>query len=339
MLRSLATAVTLALLALPASADPFRLIITDMDVPLVPNSVMQLAEQDGFYERAGVDVEFVRVQQTPMALAALRAGEGEMANVALEALLQATEHGADDLRAVMSPNRALPYLIAARGANGAPLASVTDLEGKRFGIGRIGSVDHLLSMQVLKAAGIDPASLQLVALGQPQDRARALLAGQIDATTLGIGTFMAIDQDPAVSAVVDVDAYWQAAPILSKVNAVRSDTLAMRGKEVEAVIEAITLAARHYAAHPEAWVAAMEKARPDVPNADLQALAKAFAGSWSTDGGMTPDELATAQMWLHRGEDFAGIAPAPLATWADFGPLDAVLARIGPVDPVDVPTR
>ena len=83
--------------------------------------------------------------------------------------------------AVMSPNKSLPYLIAARGEIAAP----ADLAGKRFGIGRVGSVDHLLSMKVLEAAGVDVSTLELVGLGQPQARAQALLAGQIDATTMG----------------------------------------------------------------------------------------------------------------------------------------------------------
>ena len=132
MRTTIASALIAGLLAMPAAAEPFRLIVTDMETPLVPNSVMELAEQEGYFDRAGVDVEFVRVQQTPLAMAALRAGEGEMANVALEALLLATAQGADDLRGVMSPNRSLPYLIAARGDIAAP----ADLEGKRFGIGR-----------------------------------------------------------------------------------------------------------------------------------------------------------------------------------------------------------
>src|SRR5690606_1433843 len=113
-------------------------------------------------DRAGVEVEFVRVQQTPLAMAALRAGEGEMANVALEALLQATAQGATDLRGVMSPNRSLPFLIAGRG----DIDAVADLAGKRFGIGRIGSVDHLLSTKVLAAAGVDTSKIEFVALGQ-----------------------------------------------------------------------------------------------------------------------------------------------------------------------------
>lgn len=335
MLRLIACSAVALLAALPAAADPFRLIVTDMEAPLVPNSVMELAAQEGYFERAGVEVEFVRVQQTPLAMAALRSGEGEMANVALEAVLRAAAEGATDLRAVMSPNRSLPYLVAARKG----ITSPADLAGKRFGIGRIGSVDHLLSMKVLEAAGVDPESLELVALGQPTARATALLAGQIDATTMGIGSFAAIDDDPNVETLIGVDAFWRAAPVLSKVNVVTSETLAERGPEVQAVIEAITLAARDFAAHPDQWVTAMEKARPDVPEADLRMLSEAFAGQWSVDGGMTEAELTGAQDWLLATEDFKGVAPQPVAAFADLAPLEAALAKIGPADPSILPTR
>ena len=311
------------------------MIVTDLEVPLVPNSVMELAEQEGYYDRAGVDVEFVRVQQTPLAMVALGAGEGEMANVGVEALLQAVAQGVGDVRAVMSPNKSLPFLIAGRGE----IDEINDLAGKRFGIGRIGSVDHLLSMKVLAAAGLDPSTLELVALGQPQARAQALLAGQIDATTMSIGTYAAIDDDAAIATLVDVDAYYRAAPILSKVNVVRTATLEERGPEVEAVIEAITLASRDFAADPSRWVGAMRKARPDIPEADLRMLAEAFAGSWSVDGGITRPELEEAQAWLQQTEDFAKIEPAPLESWADLGPVERVLAKIGPAGESAVPTR
>lgn len=317
----------LALMAGAVWAEPFRLIVTDMETPLVPNSVMELAEQEGYFDRAGVEVEFVRVQQTPLAMAALRAGEGEMANVGLDALLLAAAQGAEDLRAVMSPNKALPYLIAARGG----IAGAEDLAGKRFGVGRIGSVDHLLSMRVLAAAGVDVAGLELVALGQPQARGQALLAGQIDATTLGMGTYAAIPDAGGLKVLIDVADYYRAAPVLSKVNAVRSETLAARGREVEAVIEALTRAARDFAADPARWQAAMAKARPDVPAAQLAAMAAAYAPAFTVNGGISADELTAAADWLYQGEDFKGMARPPLDRWADFGPLNAVLSRIGTV--------
>lgn len=308
-----------------AEAAPFRLIVSEAETPLVPNSVMELAAQEGYFERAGVEVEFVRVAQSPMVMAALRSGGGEMANLSLEALLHAVGAGAQDLRAVMSPNKSLPYLIAGRG-----LEKPEDLAGKRFGIGRAGSVDHLLSLRVLEAQGVDPESLQLVALGQPQARAQAMLAGQIDATTMSVGVFSAIDETPGVSVLVDMEAYYRAAPILSKLNAVRLGVLESRRAEVEAVIEALTLAARDFQEDPALWVAAMKKARPDVPEADLEMLAQAFSGAWTVNGGLHPEELLEAQAWLHEGEDFKGIPRAPLESFADFAPLRAALSRIGP---------
>lgn len=334
---SLALALCAAALAGPVAADPFRLIVTDMEAPLVPNSVMDLAVQEGYFERAGVEVELVRVQQTPMAMAALRAGEGDMANVAVEAMLQSLAQGATDLRAVMSPNKSLPFLIAAN----VDVTSPRDLAGKRFGIGRVGSLDHTLSMQVLESAGVDTASLQIVALGQPNVRAQALLAGQIDATTMSIGTFTAMQQGTETGAhvLVDVDAYYRAAPVVSKVNAVTSETLSTRGPEVEAVIEALTLAARDFAADPQTWVAAMQKARPDVAEADLQKLGAAFAGSWSVNGGLQREELEFSAAWLYDSEDFKGVTPAPLEAWTEFGPLEAVLTRIGTAEGSDALTR
>lgn len=330
MTRLLAVATLASALGHAALAERFRLIVSDAETPLVPNSVMELAKQEGYFDRAGVDVEFVRVEQSPMVMAALRAGEGEMANVSLDALLQAVAGGATDLRGVISPNKALPYLIAGR-----KVASLKDLEGKRFGIGRVGSVDHLLSMRVLQAAGVDVSTLDLVALGQPQARAQAMLAGQIDATTMGIGSFTAIDDAPGISVLVDVDAYYKAAPILSKLNVVTTETLQTRGPEVAAVIEALVLAARDFQADPTEWVSAMQKARPDVPVADLERLAAAFSGAWTVNGGLTPPALTEAQAWLHQGEDFKGITPAPLDAFADLAPLKAVLDKLGTSDAGD----
>ena len=324
-----------SLWALPAAAEPFRLIVTDLETPLVPNSVMDLALQGGYFERAGVEVELVRVQQTPLALAALQAGEGEMANISVDTLLQVVARGAQDLRAVTSPNKSLPFLIAAKPGIAAP----ADLAGKVFGVGRVGSLDHSLSMKVLSAAGVDTGALEIVTLGQPAVRAQALLAGQIDATTMSIGTLVSLPDAASLNILIDADAYYAAAPVVTKVNVVSTETLANRGAEVEAVIEALVLASRDFSADPAAWVAMMAKARPDVTPADLESLAKAYAQSWSVNGGLQRDELQITSDWLYQGDDFKDLRVAELAEWADFGPLDAVLARVGTAEGMDKPSR
>ena len=231
----------------PAAAEPFRMIVTDMEVPLVPNSVMELAEQEGYFDRAGVDVEFVRVQQTPLAMAALRAGEGEMANVALEALLQATAAGRDrpPRRHVAEQVAALPHRRPRRHRRGRrprrqALRHRPDRqrrppaldEGAR---GRRRRPREARARRPRPAAGSAP---------------RRSLAGQIDATTMASAPSPPSTTTPRSAVLVGVDAYYRAAPILSKLNVVRTDTLADRGADVEAVIEAITLASRDFAAAP-----------------------------------------------------------------------------------------
>ncbi|GAA4532383.1 ABC transporter substrate-binding protein [Chelativorans composti] len=318
-----------------AAAEPFRLIITDLETPLVPNSVMDLAEKEGYFEREGVEVELVRVQQTPSALAALQAGEGEMANISTDSLLLLVAQGSDDLRAVTSPNKSLPFLIASKE----DIATPADLAGKSFGIGRPGSVDHSLSVRVLKKYDVDVDSIDMVALGQPNQRGQALVAGQIDATTMSIGVWSAIPDTTGLHVLINQDDYYNAAPVVSKVNIVTTKVLEERRDDVKKVIAALIKASRDFASDPAVWVAAMEKARPDVEKSTLESLSKAFAGSWSTNGGLSKDELEYTANVYYEGEDFKDARKVELSEWADFSVIDEVLAEIGTDDKLDPVTR
>ena len=315
----------LAVSAGGAAAEPFRLIVTHLEPPLVPNSVMDLAVELGYFDREGVEVELVRVQQTPSAISALQAGEGEMANIGVDALLQLVAQGGSDLRAVTSPNKALPFLIASKSA----IASPADLQGRSFGVGRVGSLDHSLSMKVLGAQGVDTSKLEILALGQPPVRAQALAAGQVDATTMSIGVWLSIPDKSALSVLVDQDAYFAAAPVVNKVNVVREGVLAARGDEVRAVLRALVKISRDFAANPDGWADAMVPFSAGADRATLGALAATFGASWSVNGGMSAEELRATQAWLYQTPDFAGLRAVELGEWVDFGPIDAVLAEVG----------
>jgi NitT/TauT family transport system substrate-binding protein len=316
-------------------AEPFRLILTHLEPPLVPNSVMDLALQEGYFAAEGVEVELVRVQQTPSALAALQAGEGEMANVGVDALLLLVAQGVSDLKAVTSPNKSLPFLIATRDS----IASPADLSGKSFGVGRPGSLDHSLSMKVLDAAGLDTSSLEILSIGQPNVRAQALAAGQVDATTMSIGVWLSIPDKTGLHVLVDQEAYYAAAPVISKVNIVPQSVLDTRRDEVEAVIRALIKISRDYAADPDKWAAAMAKVTPTATEPELQALAATFAGTWSVNGGMNRNELQYTQDWLYETADFAGVNGVALDDWVDFSAVDSVLTALGADESADLPVR
>lgn len=318
----------------PALAEPFRLIVTHLEAPLVPNSVLDLALQEGYFERAGVEVELVRVQQTPSALAAIQAGEGEMANVGTDALMQLVAQGIE-LKAVSSPNKSLPFLIASKDS----ITEITDLPGTTFGVGRIGSLDHNQSMKVLELAGVDPASLEIVSVGQPAARAQSLLVGAIDATTMSIGAYTSLPDKEGIHILVDQDTYYEAAPVVSKVNVVPAEVLQNRREEVIAVTEALVQISRDFAADPALWVAAMERARPDITKADLQALADAYKASWSVNGGLQREELEFTSQWYYESEDFANVPELAIDDWADFSVMDAILEKIGEADGMDAVSR
>jgi NitT/TauT family transport system substrate-binding protein len=258
-----------------------------------------------------------------------------MANVGVDALLQLVAQGNTDLKAVVSPNKSLPYIIAGK----AELKTPADLAGHSFGIGRPGSLDHSLSQLVLKQAGIDLSSLNFVALGQPNVRAQALAAGQVDATTISIGVWLSIPDKTGLGIIVDQPTYYAAAPTVNKVNIVSAKTLSERHDEVLGVIRALIKISRDYAANPQAWADNLAPLLPNVQKATLDELAKTFTGSWSVNGGLSATELQFTQDYLYGTEDFKDAKPVTLADWVDFGPVDEVLKDLGTDQSGDTPAR
>lgn len=335
MLRFAASLAVLAALMGPAAAAPFRLIVTDLEAPLVPNSVMDLAVSLGYFERENVEVELVRVQQTPLAITALQAGEGEMANIGVDSLLQLVASDQLDLRAVMSPSKSLAFMIVARDS----ISDVASLAGKSFGVGRIGSVDQTLSRQVLANQGVDVDGLNLVALGQPAARAQALAAAQIDATTMSLGTWTTLPDQSGMKVLIDQDAYFKAAPVVSKVNVMLPETIETRRPEVVAVVTALTKLARDISEDPQIWINAMADLRPDLDRAALESLAAAYSESWSVNAGLSAADLNFTADWNFKSADFADLKPIELSRWVDFSIADEVLKNLGTMPTMDPADR
>jgi len=317
-----------------ATAAPFKLITTDLTPQLVPNSVMDLAVTLGYFTREGVEVELVRVQQTPSAVAALMAGEGDMANISVDSALQLVARNQMKIKAVLSPNKALPFLIAAKNA----ITTVKGLEGKSFGIGRVGSVDQTLSMMVMRKNATDPDKVQYVGVGQPAQRADALAVGAIDATTMSIGVWMSLPNKNGLHVLVDQPTYFAAAPVVDKVNVVRDDVLKSKRDQIAAVTKAIMLASRDFSNNPKLWVDAMVVARPDVSRADLETLAAAFKLSWSVNGGLNKEELLNTVAATYQGPDYKDLRKVSFEEWVDLSIIESVLKSVGVSSISDKPT-
>ena len=57
-------------------------------VPPLPNSVIWLAKDLGFYQREGLDIELIEFQGTPLAIAAMISGDIDVANISTSEVIR-----------------------------------------------------------------------------------------------------------------------------------------------------------------------------------------------------------------------------------------------------------
>jgi NitT/TauT family transport system substrate-binding protein len=73
----------------------------------------------------------------------------------------------------------------------------------------------------------------------------------------------------------------------------------------------------------------MTKARPEVPSAELQELARAYTSDWCVDGCFERAELEAAARLLCAAPVFARLQPPKFENWADASILADAMTRIG----------
>lgn len=320
-----------AFFATPANAA-FKIIVTHLEPPLVPNSVIDMALQLGYYKKAGVDVEIVRVQQTPSAVAALRSGQGDMANIGFDVAVQLVARDQMQLKGVISPDKALPFIIAAKK----DITSPKQLEGKTFGVSRVGGVDYSLTRTVLNKLGVAVDKMEYLAIGQPPVRATSLAAGRVDATTISIGVWTSMPDKSALNILVNQAEYYKDAPLISKLNVVTAEIAKSKAKEIEGVVRATMMASRDFAKNPKLWVDGMATALPNVNRATLEYLADAYKENWDVNGGLNMAEAkyTTDDLYANNG-DFKGLKRVEPAAWIDTSIIDKVIKEAGVYPGID----
>ena len=80
--------------------------------------------------------------------------------------------------------------------------------------------DERFMRLVMTAIGVNPDSVTYVPIGPPAARGAALIAGQIDATTMSVGAFLSLTDRANIHVLVPVEEYLLHAHVLNKVNVV-----------------------------------------------------------------------------------------------------------------------
>ena len=312
-----------------------RLGMGSTPAPALPNSVNWLAKDLGFYKREGLDVEIIEFNGTPIAIAAMIAGEIDVANIGTSDVIRLVATKRQPMRAIHSPDARLYFLIAARD----DVRSVSALEGRQFGVARIGSVDHSMSTIALRALGANPAKVSMIAIGSPSTRAQALVAGRVDATTLSIGSWVTIRKEAGIKVLVDQDVYFDTATVVQKVNAATAKVIQERPEHLRRLTAAILKASRYFAENQEAWVDAMVKRRPDVDRKDASNLWAGFKTAWAVNGLLNGDAYKKSSDFFYNSGSLDKVPKIEIGEWIETRFVDAALKEIGVYGSFDLPGR
>ncbi|HEY0583785.1 MAG TPA: ABC transporter substrate-binding protein, partial [Chloroflexota bacterium] len=311
----------------PTASAPIKLRIGTATTPppALPESTLWLARDLGFYQKEGLDVEIVEAQATPSVIAALRSGEVDVGNINSEDVIRLTAGKDLEMRTINSSNGRNFFMIVGKNS----LGSVNELSGKSFAIARVGSQDHALSTKVLAAKGVPSDALSFVAVGQPNVRAQALVAGQVDATTMSLATWVTVQNEKNLKVLVNADDYFSAVPLVNKGNAVTTKVLAEKPEALRRFTAAIIKASRFFAENKQGWVDGMTKLRPELQRADLEFLWDQFGSSWAVNGQFNMNAYQTSTDFLYETGTFNDVPRIDARDWADPQFVDAVLKGLG----------
>ena len=136
-----------------------------------------MAENAGLFKKHGMDVELIQMAG-PLPVAALVAGEIDYLTGFTTGLVAAAQ-GAP-LKGIMVTMRKPPFYIVAEPAIQKP----ADLAGKRIGVDRIGSLQHLVARLFLKVKEVNPDKISFIQTGSVSNTVTSLGQRAISAALL-----------------------------------------------------------------------------------------------------------------------------------------------------------
>lgn len=159
--------------------------------PKVDAGYFLMAEEKGYFDELGVNVEIKRFTGNVQVVQALVSGAIDSADSSPGPLYDATVQGAE-VKAIGSTLPKITYSLLAKSS----IKSFEDLQGKTIGVSAPGSFPDEVARAMLAAEGLNPKDLDVVNAGSDADRFKALLNGRVDAAAVAPGFAARIEDNP-----------------------------------------------------------------------------------------------------------------------------------------------
>ena len=178
-----AAAATLTVTRAPATPAS-RLEKTSITVgalPVVDTAGLYLAQQEGYFRQAGLNVTITPIASGPLAIPGLEAGKVDIvAGANYVSVFQAQAAGHGQFKVLADATECTTSSLQVLAAPGSHIMSPAGLAGKTIAVNALSNVQTLLTGTSLQAAGVDPRTVHYVKVPFP-GMAQALAAGKVDA--------------------------------------------------------------------------------------------------------------------------------------------------------------
>lgn len=226
------------LLAAPDTASAQTKVAFGMPTspPNIVHMPLLIADELGFFKDAGIEIDFIPFEGGVKAYRAVVSGDVMAAMAAGAGAIIGRGQGAPTKMVVASA----PKLEASMIAQG-DIKSVKELKGRKLGIQQPGGFAHILSMNVMRTAGLGKDDVEFVSI--LSEDVPPLVAGQIDTAILHVEQEMIAKQKK--SDLHALARLWEVSPMqLYSVTAVSEDSIKNNRDAVKALVKGSIWGAR-----------------------------------------------------------------------------------------------
>jgi len=183
------------------AAAPLTKVVLTTGSTSEREGVIYVAQEQGFFRKYGLDVQFVQVRSGPIGISALSSGESHVHWGSVSAAnLGAIAEGADLVFVAGFINKLTGTFVA-----NPKIKSPAELKGKALGVNSLSGGGWIFTMLTLDHWGLAPErdKIQFRALGDQPVIAQAVIAGTVDAAYLGY-TFAKIAERQGLRVMADL---------------------------------------------------------------------------------------------------------------------------------------
>jgi NitT/TauT family transport system substrate-binding protein len=157
--------------------------LTIAAVPTASSAGLYIAQQDGFFRQAGLNVKIVSIGSGADVTANLLNGSIDVVNGAYAGFIEAQAHGAGRFHVLADGYAGAPQVDEIVVPAGSRISTVQQLEHKTIAVNALASVASLLVDSTLESQDVPPSQVHLVAMPFPA-MPGALKAHRVDAAYL-----------------------------------------------------------------------------------------------------------------------------------------------------------